>query len=115
MLLPAVINIIADKGRLFTIRRSVGGDYDRTTGKKDSVLTDITTTAKGLFLKYSARERIGTTIQMGDVKLCIDPSTLPSPPQVGDLVISNETLKVRDVQTEMEGSTITLWVCQCER
>lgn len=115
MIASFVKKLILDKGRTFTLKRpSSASSYNKATGDMVINAVTISSAARGVFLQYQAREMANTLIKAGDLKVVIDPGTIdPDVPMAQDLVISDGTLRILNVQRISDGTAAVVYVCQC--
>lgn len=90
-LAATAVDLLRELGQPITLTREGGtGVYDPQTGTVHDA-ADLTYTVNGVALDYTARERDGTFIRVGDRRVYLDPS-LPVDPRPGDrLALSDGT------------------------
>lgn len=100
------VKLMAKFGGVVTIRRTVPGIYNPTTGTISETVTD--TTIRGVLEDVNLRE-VNDLIQAGDKKLTIAAADLASPPATVDKVIINNQVHqiVRVVTIEQDNTPIT--------
>src|SRR6185436_7533871 len=104
-----VSKLIADKGQVVTLRRTVpSGTYDLNTGKQ--ALSPILYSASAVVLDFPNKEVDLTTILRGDRKVLMPASSAMPEPEVGDeLVIGGVTHAVTMVKSLRPAGTTVLY------
>lgn len=98
-----------DFGRDVTLRQTVPGTYDPSTGATAAAtVTDFVT--RGLLLAYQDKDVDGTLIKAGDRKCILKVQNLSAVPVVGNmLIVGSDTYTVMDFKTYELGGTVFLY------
>lgn len=108
--LDVVAGILDEHGRTMThVRAASGGTYDPATGSITGG-TGFTSTLRGVFIDYNAREIDGTTVQVGDRKLLVKAEGLANAPKIDDIVDGAVKI-VAPVRTFQSGTTVLAYTC----
>lgn len=105
--------LLTDKGQVAAFSRETGGSFNPTTGSYSGQTTTAFSGQAAAF-DYNKSEIDGDLVQLGDVRLILEPiATAPAP---GDTVtVDSVVYRVMDVMASSPAGTITHYEVQLRK